>query len=80
MTKRLFRLTYTSARRPDGVDGLDTYYNVSLGAARAIEQKNRDQLEASRAIHGYDHEPLASRCDADRLCYLYDRLVFRQSW
>ena len=79
MAIRSFRLTYIDARRPYGVAGCDT----SLRVPRLVSEAARgvgvpDLTEASRAIHGYDHEPQTIRLGGDSVRLLQLPVVFRQ--
>src|SRR4029079_13550256 len=69
MATRTFRLTYIDARRPYGVAGFDTPSSAPR-RSRAVARFRgvHDPTEASRAIHGYNHEPHTDEHDRNYAC------------
>src|SRR5712691_2238170 len=78
MTKDSFRLMYINARRLPSVDGHDTLpINASPPGGSGMEII-RGPTEASRAIHGYNHEPQTTWHVDYSFSLLYHFIMFRQ--
>ena len=85
MTKDYFRLNHINARRLPSVDGHDTVpinasppgVNASPPGGRGV-QIIRGRTEASRAIHGYHHEPRTNWHADYSIRLLHHFIMFRE--